>query len=77
MFPDVDFRYFIMNFIACEQFLFIYNMSFWWFLDIEKSMKMKQIFLKMNQIFAFVFPGSSPIEMCGIGIEPVALWIKY
>lgn len=77
MFPDVDFRHFIMNFIAREQFLFIYNTSFWWFLGIEKSMKMKQIFLKTNQIFVSVLPESSPIEMRGIGIKPVALWIKY
>lgn len=77
MFPDVDFRHFIMNFIAREQFLFIYNTSFWWFLGMEKSMKMKQIFLKTKQIFVSVFPESSPIEMRGIGIKPVALWIKY
>ena len=49
MFPDVDFSHFIIYFIAWKQFLCIYNMSFFCFLDVEKSIKMKQIFLKPNQ----------------------------
>lgn len=48
MFPDVDFSHFIIYFIAWKQFLCIY-MSFFCFLDVEKSIKMKQIFLKHNQ----------------------------
>lgn len=77
MFPDVDFGHFLMNFIAHEQFLCIYNKSSWWFLDIDISIKMKQIFLKMNQMLVFVFPESFHIEMCGMGIKPNAFRIKY
>lgn len=73
MFPDVDFGHFLMNFIAREQFLCTYNMS----LDVDISIKMKQIFLKMNQMLVFVFPESFPIEMCGMGIKPNAFRIKY
>lgn len=65
MFPDVDFRHFIISFIAQKCFLCIYNIGYLWFLDVEKSIKMKQIFLKLNQIFVFVFPESFSIEMCG------------
>ena len=64
MFPDVDFRHFIISFIVQKYFLCIYNIGYLCFLDAEKSVKMKQIFLKPNQIFVFVFPESFSIEMC-------------
>lgn len=65
MFPDVDFRHFIISFIAQKCFLYIYNIGYLCFLDVEKSNKMKQIFLKPKQIFVFVFLESFSIEMCG------------
>lgn len=65
MFPDVDFRHFIIYFIAQKCFLCIYNIGYLCFLDVEKSNKMKQIFLKPKQIFVFVFLASFSIEMCG------------
>lgn len=65
MFPDVDFRHFIIYFIAQKCFLCIYNIGYLCFLDVEKSNKTKQIFLKPKQIFVFVFLESFSIEMCG------------
>lgn len=70
MFPDVDLGHFIMRFIALEQLLCVCNLSFSFFLDVEKSIKMKQIILKPNQAFVFVFPESPSIEMCNMGTEP-------
>jgi hypothetical protein len=53
-FPGVDFEHFVMRFIAHDQFLCICYLSFSCFLDVEKSIKMMQIFLKPNQTFVFV-----------------------
>ena len=71
MFPDVDFRHFIISFIAQKYFLCIYNIGYLCFMDVEKSIKIKQIFLKPNQIFVFVFPESFSIEMSTKGVPSI------